>query len=36
MAKIYYRQIKSGKMSIDDVPPRWRQATQDLLNADPV
>lgn len=34
MAKIYYRQIKAGKMSIDDVPLRWRQATQDLLDAD--
>ena len=34
MAKIYYRQIKAGKITIDDVPDRWRDAVQDLLDAD--
>jgi len=34
MAKIYYRQIIGGKMTIDEVPPRWRDATQALLDAD--
>ena len=34
MAKIYYRKIKSGDMSIDQVPDRWRDAVQALLEAD--
>ena len=34
MAKIYYRQIKAGKITIDDVPDRWRDAVQDLLDVD--
>lgn len=34
MAKIYYKRIKAGIMTIDDVPLRWRQAVQDLLDAD--
>lgn len=34
MAKIYYRKIKSGDMSIDQVPPRWRDETLALLEAD--
>lgn len=33
MAKIYYRKIKSGEMSIDQVPPHWRDAVQELLDA---
>lgn len=32
MAKIYYYQIKEGKMTIDQVPERWREATQVLIN----
>lgn len=24
MAKIYYKRIKSGSMTIEDVPERWR------------
>jgi hypothetical protein len=34
MAKIYYRKIKSGDMSIDQVPDRWRDAVLELLEAD--
>lgn len=34
MAKIYYRRIKSGTMTIDEVPERWRAAVQELLDAD--
>ena len=31
MAKIYARKIRAGTMSIEDVPQRWRDATQALL-----
>ena len=34
MAKIYYRQIKDGKMTIDEVPTRWRAQVQALLDED--
>lgn len=34
MAKIYYRKIKAGAMTIDEVPIRWRDAVQALLDAD--
>ena len=34
MAKIYYIRIKSGKMTIKEVPKRWRAAVQALLDAD--
>lgn len=34
MAKIYYRKIKAGQMTIDDVPARWKEAVQELLDAD--
>ncbi len=34
MAKIYYRMIKAGRMTIDEVPTRWRAAVQTLLDAD--
>jgi len=34
MAKIYYRKIKGGDMSIDQVPTRWRDAVLELLEAD--
>lgn len=34
MAKIYYRRIKAGQMTIDEVPTRWRDAVQALLDAD--
>lgn len=31
MAKVYYRLIKAGKMTIDDVPERWREEVRRLL-----
>ena len=34
MAKIYYRRIKDGAITIDDVPARWRAQVQALLDAD--
>ena len=34
MAKIYYRMIKSGRMTIDEVPARWRASVQEMLDAD--
>lgn len=34
MAKIYYRMIKSGRMTIDEVPTRWRASVQKMLDAD--
>lgn len=34
MAKIYYRKIKAGQMTIEDVPERWRDAVQALLDDD--
>ena len=35
MAKIYYRRIKTGLMTIEDVPERWRAAVQEMLDRDP-
>lgn len=32
MAKIYYRQIMAGKITLDDVPPRWKEEVEKLLN----
>jgi len=32
VVKIYIYQIKSGKMSIDDVPERWREAVKNTIN----
>lgn len=34
MVKIYYRRIKDGIMTIEEVPERWRAAVQALLDAD--
>ena len=34
MAKVYYRKIKAGQMTIDDVPARWKEAVQELLDGD--
>ena len=34
MAKIYYKKIKSGQMTIDEVPARWKSEVEALLNAD--
>lgn len=34
MAKIYYNRIKAGLMTIDEVPQRWREAVEKLLEED--
>lgn len=34
MAKIYYKRIKSGAMTIEDVPERWRAAVAEMLEED--
>ncbi len=34
MAKIYYRRIKAGKMTIEDVPTRWRAQVEEMLKED--
>lgn len=34
MAKIYYNRIKSGIMTIDEVPERWKKSVQELLDKD--
>lgn len=31
MAKIYYRRIMAGEMTLEDVPERWRSAVRELL-----
>ena len=36
MAKIYYRRIKAGIMTIEGVPERWRAAVQAMLDEDDV
>lgn len=32
MAKIYARKIRNGEITINDVPARWRDAVQALLD----
>lgn len=34
MAKIYYKRIKAGIMTIDEVPSRWRAEVQRMLDED--
>lgn len=34
MAKIYFKYIKSGKITIDDVPQRWRAEVEKMLKED--
>ena len=34
MAKIYYRKIKAGQMTLDEVPERWRAEVERLLEED--
>jgi len=34
MAKIYYRRIKEGIMTIEEVPARWREEVQALLDGE--
>lgn len=31
MAKIYFRKIKAGEMTLEEVPARWRAAVAALL-----
>ena len=35
MAKIYYRRIVAGKMTLEEVPARWREEVQKLLDEVP-
>lgn len=34
MAKVYYSLIKKGLKTIDDVPAKWREAVQALLESE--
>ena len=34
MAKIYYRQVKAGKRTLDEVPEYWREKVREMLEAD--
>ena len=34
MAKIYYKRIKAGLMTLGEVPERWRDAVQEMLEGD--
>ena len=34
MAKLYYNLISNGLKTIEDVPVAWRQAVQNLLDAE--
>lgn len=34
MAKIYYRRIKDGVMTIEEVPARWREQVEGMLEED--
>lgn len=34
MAKIYYRQVKAGKRTIDEVPALWRAQVRAMLETD--
>lgn len=31
MAKIYYKQISKGTITLDDVPEKWREQVEQLL-----
>lgn len=33
MAKLYTKRIRDGKMTIDDVPAKWRTEVEEMLNA---
>ena len=34
MANFYFGRIKRGKLTIEEVPAKWREAVQALLDAD--
>jgi hypothetical protein len=35
MAKIYYRRIVAGEITLEEVPKRWREEVQKLLDEVP-
>ena len=34
VAIVYYRLVKSGAWTVENVPPRWRDRVQALVDAD--
>lgn len=34
MAVIYFKRVKAGLMTIDEVPPLWRKKVQEMLDAE--
>lgn len=34
MAKVYYKRVKAGLMTIDEVPKKWRDEVQEMLDND--
>jgi len=34
MAKIYYRRIMAGEMTLEEVPKRWREEVKALLDGE--
>lgn len=34
MAKIYYKRIAAGEMTLDDVPSRWRAQVEKMLEGE--
>lgn len=34
MVKIYCRWIRAGKMTLEQVPERWREAVREMLEAE--
>ena len=34
MAKIYYKRIVAGLMTIDEVPPLWKKAVETMLTTE--
>jgi hypothetical protein len=34
MVQVYYKLIKSGKLTLDKVPERWHDAVKALLDSD--
>ncbi len=35
MAKIYYKRIVAGEMSLEDIPARWRAQVEKMLEEKP-
>lgn len=34
MAKIFYKRIKAGEMTLEEVPERWRAAVEKMLESE--